>query len=1333
MSLPYRSRLEERFGRPLDSIPVYSGPQVGAALDGYDALAAVQGGCVFLADREPDLRVVTHEVVHALQRAVPGGGSVVVEPGAAAEREAVRVADSAAFTFGAAQAPLSVEAALPWQAVALLRRSPSAGGMAQDEGPPVPVEAAHGPEMDAARLTPAVLPTSTALPAPPVPPALAALSPPTASPAPAVRSDPAALPAVPTALGEVPAPAAEKPAPASAAQWLRAFATAPPTAKAQQASGLGNTVARLADDEARSVPSGVPELRARSEGAAAPPGPTTVTAPAPRTIDVSGSSAAPAPRPQIQTPPPLAAYTPPQDVYLPFNGLTTAAPEVVADRIDVSLSAVPTQDPDLRRSLGAAPEIALTGDQDPARLTAAQSAAHEEAGTAGAEAARAVLEGPGAERVQPRDVDEGFAVGELVVQPVVVPLAEAAQQAPVDGPQAYLALGLPAEVQASFDRQQAAAMQRSATGVAEQVEAATSARDQARQAAVSEAESATADLNESARQQQADAVSEARDEIRTARWETLEAQTREVDRVASDAETRRQADEECMRTRVADDRQRIHAEYAGAQTRIDAHVTEGERRAAEEKDRAERAAEEESWWDRAVGWVRAAFQALVRAIGVIFDAVRAAVNAVLDAVKAAVLALIDGVAAFLREAIAVFAGLLKAAVEGLLGRIFPELARALTRLIDQAAARATRAVDDVANGLKAGVQALTEKLRTALLATIDAFRSAVTTAITVIGAVVTGDWGTLAQKALEAVLALLGVEPSAFYAFVGRARETWQIIVSWPGAFLGHVLDAVSGGVRGFGQNLGTHLQAGLVGWLTGALGGAGIVVPRTFDVMGVLDLARQILGLTWDRLRVKAARLIGEKNVERLTVVYEFLSTLVTQGWSALWARIMDSVGTVRDTVFGAIRTFLVERVVRAAITKLASLFSPVGALVQLVLSLWNLYTFLRDQLRSLGELVASVVNAIGDIARGLTGKASTAVEGVLARLLPLAIDLLARLLGLGGVGDKVREIVERIRGVVDRGIEGLLRRAAGAFGSRKGGSSKKAAAGPKSPTVKRDALAQAARRLTAGQLSSPDQIADVVATVFKEFRQRGLTSLRFDIVEATTLKGRLVAAASPPEQRVIEWTEIFGVGDPAKALFTVQPRNETHAAIAFNGERQGEVAPSDRNRHAEQNLLDRYWHGVVARAREAIAENRNAKPVIAVAINRAPCRSCTTKLVNALNAVEESLKKRVRFVLTPTGLYEPTEALEASVIDAQRKELGELAKKLGRSKEALIRERLNRVQLTDDKTTFGGLVQLATAGWELSQLKAKSKQTVSGRIFAEAAHTAMERVKRARAGTTS
>lgn len=493
------------------------------------------------------------------------------------------------------------------------------------------------------------------------------------------------------------------------------------------------------------------------------------------------------------------------------------------------------------------------------------------------------------------------------------------------------------------------------------------------------------------------------------------------------------------------EQQGIDDAYVEGERDIADRVAEGERQAEQKREEAERDAENQSWWDRAVSFVKEAFNALVSAIGDIFDAVRAAVNTALDALKAFALSVIDRVASFIKDAIAAFGEFVKFAVDALIGEYFPELAAKLNALIDETVTAAQAAVDVVADRLKAGISALVEGLRAGINAALDAYEAAISLAVSVVGAALTGDWGLLARKVLEAVLTLVGVDPEAFYAFVGRAQETFDIIVNDPLGFLAHLVDALVGGVQGFADRFGDHLKKGVIAWLTGTLGGAGITLPEKFDLLGVLDLARQILGLTWERIRAKAVKLIGERNVARLEFIGGYITTLIAEGWPGLWNKIMADLSGLLDTVFDGIKSFLLERVVLAMIKKIPALFGPVGAIVQLVMTAWNLYEFLRDQLSRIAALVKTVVDGIGDIARGILTGAIAKVEEVLGNLVPIALDLLAKLLGLGNLSADVRTIIEKVQAFVDKAIDGLITRVIGLFS----GKGKDGAARPADPAA--------------------------------------------------------------------------------------------------------------------------------------------------------------------------------------------------------------------------------------------------------------------------------------------
>ena len=1038
IDLPHRDQLEERFGRPLDALRVYSGAEVRETLAGMGAVAATRGHDLFLAEPSAPLPVVAHEVAHALQATrtgTPANPPSAIEPAnSGAEREARAVAELAAGQ-SSLTAPVSISEGLYPETLALLRMTPGPGGV---ETPSIEVEKSAPVPTPAATVA---LPSSASGGGKPE----SAVSPGATESAPA--GDAFQLPPTPeltvsaedvaareSALAEAEAVIA---AASTATEVMAAFAAAPPTLKAQHAGSLEANVAAASSTESTEWQADVPELKAELAGSEPPAEAIPVLAPPGDPVVLEEGAIAPAPEPQITDVPDPGPFVASEDVTHAFAFLVEPDPAAFARGIGDSLSEVPTSDQDVPRSPGPAPEIPLGGETDPGRIAATEKAGSEQATKARAGAAGGVIEGTGPERVQPREMTEAYQVGELPA-PVIT-------GAPViEGPESYTAMALPPEVQVAFDEQQQGQMQASLAQATNQAATATTERDVAKETAVGEAEAGVAKLNETADGKQREAVISSRTEIQAARQGTLDAQQAEVERVEGNAANQRRIDQERINGRVTEDKTKIDNEYATAEGQVAEKVAEGERKAAAEKAAAERKAEDQSWWDRAVSFVKDAFNALIDAIGKIFDGIRSAVNLILDKVKAAALALIDGVAIFIKGAIAVFGQILKAAVDGLIGKIFPELAARLNAAIDGAVASAQAAVDVVADGLKAGVSALVEGLRKGLNAALNAFQAGIMLAVSLAAAAITGDWGALARRVLEAVLRVVGVEPESFYAFVGRAEETFTIIIANPLGFLGNIVSAVSGGFQRFADNIVTHLQAGVIGWLTGTLGSAGITLPTAFDLMGVLDLARQVLGLTWDLLKAKARKLVGEANVERLQAVFGFIETLITEGWGGLWNKIMDGVATIRDLVFDGIKSFILERVVIAAITKLASLFNPVGAIVQLVITAWNLYTFLRDQLSRIVQVVQvvqSVTDAIGDIAREVLEGAILKVESVLGSPLPLALDLLARLLGLGNVGAKVKEVVEQVRAMVERAIDTLLQKALAMFkgdGKAKGDAGK-------------------------------------------------------------------------------------------------------------------------------------------------------------------------------------------------------------------------------------------------------------------------------------------------------
>src|SRR5207237_6348792 len=107
------------------------------------------------------------------------------------------------------------------------------------------------------------------------------------------------------------------------------------------------------------------------------------------------------------------------------------------------------------------------------------------------------------------------------------------------------------------------------------------------------------------------------------------------------------------------------------------------------------------------------------------------------------------------------------------------------------------------------------------------------------------------------------------------------------------------------------------------------------------------------------------------------------------------------------------------AAVTKLATMWNPVGAIVQAVITAWNMYQFMRDNIQRIWGVVTAVFNSINNIVQGNIGPAADKIESVMASLIPVAIDLLANLIGIGGIGAKVRGVIEKLREKVQGALD--------------------------------------------------------------------------------------------------------------------------------------------------------------------------------------------------------------------------------------------------------------------------------------------------------------------------
>lgn len=278
--------------------------------------------------------------------------------------------------------------------------------------------------------------------------------------------------------------------------------------------------------------------------------------------------------------------------------------------------------------------------------------------------------------------------------------------------------------------------------------------------------------------------------------------------------------------------------------------------------------------------------------------------------------------------------------------------------------------------------------------------------------------GTVLQL-LEIILSV--VAPSVI-PYLKKAGGAFSSIIKNPIGFVRTLVRAGIQGFRQFARNFLQHLKASLIGWLTGALGGAGIYIPSGFTLIEILKFVLSVMGLTWANVRAKLVKATNETVVKALETGFDIVKTLVTEGPAAAWQKIVETLTNLKQMAIDAVMDFVKSKVIEAAVTKLLSMLNPAGAFIQAIIAIYNTIMFFVERIRQIAQVAAAFIDGIAAIAAGNIAPAANKVEQTMAGLLTLVISFLARIAGLGKVSDAVLGLVKKIRDPIDKALDKVV-----------------------------------------------------------------------------------------------------------------------------------------------------------------------------------------------------------------------------------------------------------------------------------------------------------------------
>jgi hypothetical protein len=284
----------------------------------------------------------------------------------------------------------------------------------------------------------------------------------------------------------------------------------------------------------------------------------------------------------------------------------------------------------------------------------------------------------------------------------------------------------------------------------------------------------------------------------------------------------------------------------------------------------------------------------------------------------------------------------------------------------------------------------------------------------------------LVDKAIGAIKAVINTirELAAMLKNVlARVAGVVGQIIKAPVRFLGNLVAGIKGGILKFKDNIVEHLRKGLMSWLFGALAEGGVELPDSFDIKGIIKLLASIFGLTWRNIRNRLVKQIGEPAMAAVEKGVDIFQKLISGGVGALWEMLVEKLGDIKEMILEQVKDFVVTKIITAGITWLIGLLNPAAAFIKACKLIYDVVMFFVNNASRIATFVNTVIDSVADVVKGNVGGVVNKINDVLGQMVPIIIGFLASVIGLGGIGQKIREIIEKLQKPVTKALDFVIK----------------------------------------------------------------------------------------------------------------------------------------------------------------------------------------------------------------------------------------------------------------------------------------------------------------------
>ena len=288
------------------------------------------------------------------------------------------------------------------------------------------------------------------------------------------------------------------------------------------------------------------------------------------------------------------------------------------------------------------------------------------------------------------------------------------------------------------------------------------------------------------------------------------------------------------------------------------------------------------------------------------------------------------------------------------------------------------------------------------------------------------------KATFDLILRVFNVPIELLMQVVKKAAVAWDTVTAAPIKFLKNCVRTVGRGLKIYWDHLKDNLLYGIEGWLFGELAEKGIQKPNSWtNPWDLFQFALDVMGLSmghvFDLMEKKFEKTTVDKLRKwygRLSKAWDWIMEMRGKKPAEVTGAIIEAAKGFGKTVLEGVVVWIVEQV-GIELAEMAAAAAASAGLSEVLDAIRRIYRAIKTAvrwMRQVLEMVNKALDSVLGIAAGIIEPSAIILEKAMKAATPAIIGFLGDQVGLGGIADEIRGLIDKLRAKVDDAILAMI-----------------------------------------------------------------------------------------------------------------------------------------------------------------------------------------------------------------------------------------------------------------------------------------------------------------------